>query len=331
MPVFNAASTLAATLESLRAQTFKDFEVVAVDDGSEDGSRSILEAWRRRLPRLRLVPQPHAGLVEALNKGAEFCDGEYIARMDADDLAHPLRFEKQVGLIAGDDSVSVASCLVETFPPEQVGEGMRIYEAWLNSLIEPADIRREIFVESPIPHPTAMVRRREFLELGGYLDFGWPEDYDLWLRYFVAGRKFAKVPEVLLSWREHPGRLTHTDSRYSVENFLRAKARYLVEGPLQEADEVIVWGAGKTGRRLSKHLLRQDVNLTAFVDIATDKVGGSMRGAPIIGVEDLAVTWERARCPLLLVAVASRGARSLIRRELGKLQLEEGSDYWCVA
>ena len=70
--------------------------------------------------------------------------------------------------------------------------------------------------------------------------------------YFVAGKQFAKVPEVLLSWREHPDRLTHTDSRYSVENFLRAKAHYLLQGPLRDSDEIIVWGAGKTGRRLSK-------------------------------------------------------------------------------
>ena len=91
-------------------------------------------------------------------------------------------------------------------------------------------------------------------------------------------------------------------------------------------------GSGKDrGRRLSKHLIRNGGHLAAFVDIAEDKVGKSMRGAPIIGVEDLASTWKRCRRPTLLVAVASRGARSLIRTQLGDIQLVEGNDYWCVA
>jgi glycosyltransferase involved in cell wall biosynthesis len=331
MPVFNAASTLDAALDSLRAQTLQEIEVVAVDDGSDDDSLLILENRRRDFPQLSPVPIDHSGLIDALNRGVEHCRGQFIARMDADDLCHPQRLEKQLELLLGDNSVSVASSLVETFPRDCVREGMRIYEAWLNSLVTPDDIRREMFIESPIPHPTAMVRRHELCELGGYRDFGWPEDYDLWLRYFVAGKQFAKVPEVLLSWREHPDRLTHTDSRYSVENFLRAKAHYLLQGPLRGSDEIIVWGAGKTGRRLSKHLLRGGAHLTAFVDIADDKVGRSMRGAPIIAVEELASTWRHCQNPTLLVAVASRGARALIRTKLQELELVEGHDYWCVA
>ena len=246
MPVFNAASTLEAALASLRAQTLQDIEIVAVDDGSSDDGPLILEKWRGDFPQLFPIRREHFGLVDTLNHGVCCCRGQFVARMDADDISHPQRLEKQLDLLLGNDSVSVASTLVETFPQDCVREGMRIYETWLNSLVAPEEIRREMFIESPIPHPTAMVRRHEFDELGGYRDFGWPEDYDLWLRYFVAGKQFAKVPEVLLSWREHPGRLTHTDSRYSVENFLRAKAHYLLQGPLRDSDEIIVWGAGKT-------------------------------------------------------------------------------------
>ena len=123
--------------------------------------------------------------------------------------------------------------LVKGFPTDQIGEGFQLYYDWLNSLVTHEDITREIFVESPIANPCAAFRRSWIRDLGGYRDHGWPEDYDLWLRFFLAGAGFAKIPEVLLEWREHPERLTHQDSRYSVENFLRAKAHYIAQGPAQ--------------------------------------------------------------------------------------------------
>ena len=331
MPAYNASTTLAAALESLQAQTLDDFEVVVVDDGSEDDTGKILEVWQARDPRLQSVAQEHKGLIPALNRGLELCRGRFVARLDADDLAHPQRLEKQVRLLGEHPEISVVGTLVETFPREEVREGLRLYEEWLNQLVTHEDICREIFIESPIAHPSAMVHRREILELGGYLERGWPEDYDLWLRYFTAGRRFAKVPEVLVSWREHPMRATHTDSRYAVENFLRAKAFYLLQGPLQNRDALIVWGAGKTGRRLSKHLIRGGCTPRAFVDITADKIGKSLRGVPIIGAPDLSAAWRQWERPVLLAAVASRGARALIRQELVRLQLIEGEDFWCVA
>jgi FlaA1/EpsC-like NDP-sugar epimerase len=174
--------------------------------------------------------------------------------------------------------------------------------------------------------------RREWLErAGSYQDRGWPEDYDLWLRLHLEGARFAKVPRLLLRWREHPQRLTRTDSRYSVENFLRAKAHYLMRGPLSGRDGVILWGAGQMGRRLSKHLLREGAPLMVFLDIDPGKVGRKLRGLPIIGPDDLPGLWRRQRRPALLAAVASRGARALIRERLGQLGLAEGKDWWAVA
>jgi hypothetical protein len=210
-------------------------------------------------------------------------------------------------------------------------EGFQIYIDWLNNLITHEDICREIFVESPICHPTVMVRKKVLVDLGGYEERGWPEDYDLWLRMYLAGHQFAKLPEVLLSWREHPQRLTRTDSRYSVENFIRAKSHYLPQGPLKGRDAVIVWGAGMMGRRMSKHLLREGVPLVAFIDIDPKKIGRTLRSLPIISPEALMDWWERYECPALLAAVGARGARALIRERLGGFGLVEGEDWWGIA
>jgi hypothetical protein len=169
------------------------------------------------------------------------------------------------------------------------------------------------------------------LEVGAYQEHGWPEDYDLWLRLYLAGARFAKLPEVLLEWREHEERLTRQDSRYSLENFLRVKAHYLVRGPLYGRESVLVWGAGMVGRRLSKHLLREGAPLSAFVDVDPNKIGRTRRGVPIISPEGLLDWWQGSPKPVVLAAVGARGARQLIRQHLTTYGLQEGADWWGVA
>ncbi len=331
LPVFNAGPYLDECLQSLERQTRSDFEVVAIDDGSEDGSGERLERWAAADPRIRVTRRPHQGLVATLNLGLERCRGELVARMDADDLADPRRLELQSDALGREPDLDLVSCLVSHFPAEEVAAGFRIYEAWLNDLVDSADILRERFVESPLPHPTIMARRRLLLEAGGYREVGWPEDYDLWLRLAEAGARFRKIPKVLYYWRHHEARLTRTDRRYAVERFLACKAFHLTAGPLSESDRVVVWGAGQTGRRLSKHLLRYDAPLTAFVDIDPRKIGRTLRSLPVRSPDELPeLLLPDERC-VVLAAVASRGARQLIRRHLDGLGLRETEDYWCVA
>jgi glycosyltransferase involved in cell wall biosynthesis len=331
MPCYNAAETLEEALQSLANQTFTDFEIVAVDDGSTDDTQAILQAWARRDPRLRALAQPHRGILAALNLGLGDCRGEYIARMDADDRCHPERLELQKRLLDQDPAPAVGSCLVAGFPAQEVRQGFRIYIDWLNSLVTDQEIRRELFVESPIPHPSAMIRRAWLDKVGGYQEHGWPEDYDLWLRMALHGASFAKVPQVLLEWRESPLRLTRQDSRYSLENFLRLKAHYLLLGPLKGRDAVIVWGAGMMGRRLGKQLQRLGAPLVAFIDIDPRKIGRTRRGAPVHPPEALPSVWKSYSNPALLAAVGARGARALIRQQLNRFGFVEGRDWWGAA
>jgi len=329
LPVRDAGPYLGQCIASLERQTLADFEVVAVDDGSRDGSAEVLDAWAARDPRVRVTHQPPSGLVAALNAGLERCRAPLVARMDADDISHPRRLELQARELEERHSVGVVSCRVRHFRWHEVGEGFRIYEEWLNSLTDADSIARERFVESPVAHPSAMVRRELFEAAGGYRDFGGPEDYDLWLRLLEGGTEIRKIQRYLYFWREHGDRLTRVDGRYSVENFLRCKARYLLSGPLVGAARVVVWGAGQTGRRLSKHLLRGGAPIEAFVDIDPGKIGRSLRGRPIIGRSEMPALLGSGT--VVLAAVASRGARQLIREQLDALGLIEGSDYWCVA
>ena len=365
IPAYNAESTLEPALASMLRQTFGDFEIVVVNDGSTDSTAAILDSVARRDPRVRVIGTPRGGIIHALNTGIAECTGELLARMDADDISHSRRLEMQVALMDARPEVSVCSSLVRMFPRAELLGGLVRYEQWLNSLVTHEQIARDIFVESPLAHPSAMVRREELLEIGGYQDRGWAEDYDLWLRYHVAGRQFAKVDSTLLFWRTSEGRLTFTDPRYSVENFLRAKAHYLARvapsprpSPPGEGDrEIILWGAGKTGRRLSKHLLREGVDFQAVIDIDSAKIGRTLRGKPIVGVDYLSKACacfgisrdENCRIvqdrnpetaasietspvrPFIIAAVSSHGARALIREQLSELGLVETDDFVCAA
>ncbi len=332
LPCYNAAETLGETLESLSMQTLEDFEVVAVDDGSEDSTLGMLQNWARRDSRFRVLSRSHAGVIEASTAGLEQCQGRYIARMDADDRAHPQRLEKQVAYLEENPDIAAVSSLVKAFPEEHVRQGFRIYVDWLNSLVSDEEIKREIFVESPLPNPSVTFRAEWLKRMGGYQERGWPEDYDLYLRMYLAGAQFAKIPEILLEWREHPARITRTDSRYSLENFLRTKAHYLMRGPLVDRNAVIIWGAGMMGRRVGKLLMRdEDAPVVAFVDIDPKKIGNTRRGKPIIPPEELPNWWGRYQSPVVLAAVGARGARKLIRDRLNAFGLREGDDWWAVA
>lgn len=327
LPVRDAASTLGEALDSLLRQTLSDIEILAVDDGSSDPSPEILHGYAVRDPRIVVVRSEPRGIVSALNLALERAAGRYVARHDADDLAHPERLERQVALLEAHPEIWVASSLVEQFPRESLRDGMLRYECWVNGLVRHEEIEREFFVESAIPHPTAVMRRADLLRLGGYRDVGWPEDYDLWCRVLEAGGRFEKVDRVLLAWRDGSGRLTRTSPRYSVANFLRLKAHFLARGKLRGRTGIVVWGAGPVGRRLTRFLAEEGVRVEAFVDIDPRKVGRTRRGVPVVDPGALAAWPER----FVLAAVGVPGGRQSIREHLESLGREEGSTYLCVA
>lgn len=322
LPFRDAGAWIGAALESLAEQTFDDFEVLMVDDGSTDGGPGTAASFASRDSRFRLLRAGGSGIVQALNQALAEARGRWIARMDADDVCHPGRLEAQRRLAVESGPGHVVSCLVRC--TGRPAAGWRFYERWVNSLVEPEDIGRSMFVESPIPHPTAFFARDAVLAAGGYAEGPFPEDYELWLRLWTAGASFRKVPEVLLDWRDRPDRLSRTSPRYSTEAFFALKARYL-RGSRAVAgrSEVILWGPGPWGRRFHDLLAREGIRVECFVDINPRRVGGTIRGRPVISPRDPVL---RSGLPVL-VCVRSRGAGARIAGELEAMGLSGGVDY----
>jgi len=326
LPIRDAAPYLSQTITSLRCQTFEDFEVIAVDDGSEDSTPRLLSEWAREDPRVRILSTGKRGLVPALSAGLEACRGRLLARMDGDDIAMPSRFAEQSAFLSTHPEVRVLGSRCRLFPRSRLHEGMRRYERWLNAACSPADIRRELFVESPLCHPTVMAYREDILAAGGYIESDEPEDYDLWLRLASRGLAMAKLPQTLLLWRDRPLRATRTDPRYAREAVLRLKARHLVEWGLPSRRDVGIWGSGPLGKRWGKALRALGLEPRLFVDIDPRKIGGRVAGAPVISPDELGSPGE----PFLLAAVGAEGARDEIRGRLTRRGWHETVHFRCV-
>jgi glycosyltransferase involved in cell wall biosynthesis len=202
MPVYNAAGTVKAAISSLLAQTYEHLEIVVVDDGSNDGSPDRVAGLRDA--RIRLVRQEHRGLVATLNHGCALAQGEYIARLDADDLAHPRRIAAQLEFLAGHPEVGLLGTWAEL-------AGDRGVEGTFEPPASDPELRRYLLWDSPFVHSSVMFRSAALRGAGGYPE-GLAEDYRLWIR-IARIWKVAILPEVLVTHRIHQTSYTRTQRR----------------------------------------------------------------------------------------------------------------------
>jgi glycosyltransferase involved in cell wall biosynthesis len=220
MSVYNGGRFLHEAIDSILAQTFTDLEFIVVDDGSTDSTPAILRGYG---DRLRVHTQSNQGLTRALNAGLSLARGEYIARMDADDVAEPQRLEKQVAYLDSHPEVGLLGTACH-----EIDEQGRI----LRTVVMPtgdAQLRATLAKFNPFIHSSAMFRRTLTDRLGGYNEdvLYWhnSEDYELWIR-LAAHSQLANVPAPLIRRRVHLGSLVEAneDRRLRAEVVLRARA-----------------------------------------------------------------------------------------------------------
>jgi glycosyltransferase involved in cell wall biosynthesis len=327
MPARDAERTVRAAAVSILRQTERDLRLVVVDDGSRDGTAAVLARLAERDRRVLLVRGPGEGIAKALQRGLAHCDAEIVARMDADDVAHPLRLARQSEALAAAPSLAAVGSRVRLFPRRVLRPGMRRYGAWLDGVVTPDDVARDLLVEAPLVHPASLIRRAALEDVGGWRAGDFPEDYDLWLRLWERGGLLANVPERLLAWRDSAGRLTRTDARYDLARHVALKCAYLRRTFLARSREVAIWGAGDTGKAFADGLARHGVGVALFVDVDRRKIGSKRRDALVVSAEEVG----RCRGVPLIVAVGAPGARPLIRAELARQGFDELREYVVVS
>ena len=217
MPVYNAERYLAEAVGSILAQTFADFEFLIVDDGSTDGSLAILRRFEASDPRVRLVSRPNTGYVTALNEMLGMARGELLARMDADDVALPHRFARQVEFLRDHPEVDALGGAQEQIDAR--GRFLYIHR----DPVGHEEIQEQALIgRCPLNHPSVMMRRHAVLDLGGYRTEMMPsEDLDLWLRMGERGR-LANLPEVVTRYRIHDGSISVSQQARQLDNMRRA-------------------------------------------------------------------------------------------------------------
>jgi GT2 family glycosyltransferase len=199
LPVYNAERYLIPAIASILTQTYSDFELIVMNDGSTDRSAQILKDFQNQDQRIRIFNQKNSGIVVALNNGLRQAQGRYIARMDGDDVAMPERFAKQVAFLeANPDHVAVGSQTLMIDP-----EGLPIKHHNQLTTHEQLDTAYLAGEFGAITHPAVMLRRDAVLQIGGYrTEMNLAEDDDLFLRLAEIG-KLANLPDVLLYYRQH--------------------------------------------------------------------------------------------------------------------------------
>lgn len=197
MPVWNAQVHLNEAVESILAQTFRDFEFLIVDDGSTDRTPEILAHHAAKDSRIRVIRLTHGGIVQALNKGVAEASAEWIARMDGDDVSHPTRLEKQWLAIQRNPAAIFCHCHTRI-----IGDPNLVTHAG-HFIRTKALLALRLCFQCPIVHPTVIYHKQTFLECGGYEPFEeYAEDYGLWGRLLMKG-EVVGVAEPLLDFRVH--------------------------------------------------------------------------------------------------------------------------------
>jgi glycosyltransferase involved in cell wall biosynthesis len=312
LPVRDALPWLGASLRSLARQSLTEHEIVAVDDGSTDGSGEALDRAAHADRRLRVVHEPARGLPAALNTALSLARAPLVARHDADDLSHRFRLERQLAHLRAHRGVAVVGCRLRLFPGARVFAGMRRWAEWHNALLTHEQMMDELLIDSPLAHGTAMVRRAWLERVGGWNEHGWPEDLDLWIRLAAANARFAKLPAVLYGWRQHAGSATRRDPRYRPERFLWLKRHALERGLLRDVRDATLVGVGRSIERWREALER------------SRRVRVVIAGRPH-------ATLRRSLYPPVILVFGSRPARERWRHALNDWGMKERDQFIFVA
>jgi len=277
MPMKNAGAFIEECVNSIVNQTFKDWELIVVDDHSDDNSYPILLSYSDKDHRIKILKNEGKGIIEALRKAYGASSGQYISRMDADDVMVIDKLELMLGALRKKGRRYVAVGLVKYFSATGVGNGYLQYAEWLNSLTLSASNFSDIYKECTIPSPCWMIHRVDFELCGGFESNTYPEDYDLAFRFRKMGFNIAPIRKVIHHWRDYPTRTSRTDEHYTDNRFLELKVHHFLEQDYKMELPIVIWGAGHRGKKIARLLGESGVDFEWFCD-NPKKIGREIYG-----------------------------------------------------
>lgn len=323
MPVKNTALFLEQCLDSILNQSYQHWELIAVDDGSKDDSLNILKTYSKKDKRVTVFSNTGKGIIEALRLAYANSSGGFITRMDSDDIMTVDKLEVLTSNLVKNGLGNIALGLVKYFSENELGEGFKKYESWLNTLTVKGNNFSGIYKECVIPSPCWMVYREDFEKCSALRPNRYPEDYDLTFRFYINGLKPIACTKVLHHWRDYTTRTSRTDENYADNTFISIKADYFISQEYDKEKNLVVWGAGRKGKALAQILIHQAIDFYWICD-NPKKIGKHIYGKEMLAFNEL----ENIDNTQSIVTVANTKAQEGIKTYFNQLNQQAMKDYF---
>lgn len=266
IPFKNTKPYLVECLDSVLNQSYPHWELIIVDDHSTDHSYDIVYAYAEKDKRITLLKNDGHGIIAALQLAFLKSSGDFITRMDSDDIMHTEKLQLMVTDLKIHGKKHIALGLVKYFSANGIGDGYAKYESWLNTLTTQGNNYSEIYKECVIPSPCWMIHREDFLNCEAFTPNRYPEDYDLAFRFYKHHIKCIPSDTILHYWRDYSTRASRTDDHYAENHFLELKVDYFLALNYDELRPLTIWGAGQKGKKVARLLKQKEINFIWICD-----------------------------------------------------------------
>ena len=323
IPFKNTEGFIAECIKSIINQTYINWEAILVDDHSEDESHQIVKNFSNQDSRIKLFNNKGNGIIEALRTAFEYSSGNYITRMDSDDIMASDRLEVMLNSLLKYGKKHLAVGQVKYFRADGVSDGYARYERWINKLTATGSNYSEIYKECVIPSPCWMLHRDDFIACKGFEPNRYPEDYDLAFRFYKAGYKCIPCDKVLLHWRDYSTRTSRTHEHYAINYFLDIKVHYFLDLDYDTSRPLTIWGAGNKGKTVAKLLMEKEVPFYWICD-NEKKIGKHIYGQELFKFDHLL----QLDNPQSIVTVANEDEQHKIRTYFSNHNMKPMVDYF---
>ncbi len=323
VPFKNTEAYIAECITSILDQTYDHWEAIFVNDHSNDASATIVLSFLKDDKRIKLIKNDGIGIIEALRTALNHSSGDYITRMDSDDIMMPNRLETMLNSLEKFGPKHLAVGQVKYFRTDGISDGYARYERWINRLTAAGTNYSEIYKECVIPSPCWMIQRDDLIACEAFSPNRYPEDYDLTFRFYKAGYTCIPCDEVLLLWRDYATRTSRTHEHYAINYFLDIKVHYFLEIDYDRSRPLTVWGAGNKGKTVAKLLI---VNQIPFYWICDNqnKIGKEIYGIELLNFQFL----PNLDRPQTIVTVANEDEQKAIVNYFEKQNMTSITDYF---
>ncbi|MEQ9230656.1 MAG: glycosyltransferase family 2 protein [Cyclobacteriaceae bacterium] len=311
-------------LDSILAQTYQNWELIAINDHSSDRTPDILDEYALRDSRVRVFHSDRPKLIPTLKFGYEHVKGDLINRMDSDDRMPADKIEVLVEEWLKYGKGNIIAGGTEHFVDDgEVGGGFRRYEEWLNKVARTNSHCEQIYQECVIPSHCWIIHKEDFDRVGGFEPEVYPEDYDLCFRFYQVGLKVHGIDKVLHHWRDRSNRISRTWEEYKDNRYFEMKLRYFYQIDRDKARPLVVWGAGRNGKDLVKLLANYETGIKWICD-NDRKVGKDVYGIRMQHCDEI----PNMDNPQIIVVVTSPAEKLGIRKFLKEWGKEPVQDFW---